>query len=373
MSAHKYKSHKKICFFSAGLLCFAFSYAQISDTEKPGSLKIKKTLGSNYSQVGKAFRDSKGNLWFGTLGEGVFRYDGKNFRQFSAKDGLNDNNVNDISQDNQGNILLATGKGINILNGESVSKYFQTDSLNKLSVSCLLEDTKGRLWFACMGKGVYCYDNKTIRIHLSGNDHKFNLGNRYQLILDILEDKKGQIWFSSWNGGGAWKYDGKTFVNYIPSKKYYQANEDQRTLDAKPTPASFNTLMPSLTNDSIGDDMIFSIAEDREGNVWFATRNHGACRFDGKHFKSYREPEGFISYGIYAILQDSKGRFWFGTQRNGVWLYDGKTFRNFTMREGLVDNSVWTIVEDKSGNIWFGTRNFGLSRYNGLNFETFSQ
>ncbi|MBL7930613.1 MAG: hypothetical protein JNL60_01855, partial [Bacteroidia bacterium] len=287
--------------------------------------------------------------------------------------GLNHNDVNDINQDKKGNILLATGKGINVFNGKSITKYFQTDSLNSISVSCLQEDTKGNLWFACMGKGLFCYNGKVIHNYLSGNDPKFNLGNRYQLILDMLEDKNGNLWFSSWNGGGVWKYDGKAFTNYIPAKKYYLRNEDRRTLNA-PEQNGFNNVIPtSSENDSISDDMIFSIFEDQVGKIWFATRNHGACRFDGKQFKSYRENVGFVSYGIYTILEDSKGNFWFGTQRNGVWKYDGKTFRNFTTKDGLVNNSVWTIIEDKSGNLWFGTRNFGLSRYDGKNFETFSE
>ena len=48
--------------------------------------------------------DSKGNYWFRTDGAGAFRYDGKNFTQFTKNDGLCSNTVNDIKEDDAGNI-----------------------------------------------------------------------------------------------------------------------------------------------------------------------------------------------------------------------------------------------------------------------------
>lgn len=52
--------------------------------------------------------------------------------------------------------------------------------------------------------------------------------------------------------------------------------------------------------------MIFSMSEDKAGNIWFATRRHGACRFDGNSFHSFVENEALVSYGVYSILEDKK-------------------------------------------------------------------
>ncbi|MDX2279186.1 MAG: two-component regulator propeller domain-containing protein [Saprospiraceae bacterium] len=86
----------------------------------------------------------------------------------------------------------------------------------------------------------------------------FNLGSKYQLILDILEDKSGNIWFSSWNGGGVWQYDGKSFKNFT-------------------------------TNNGLVNDSVFSILEDKNGNLWFGTRGFGLSRYDGKNFVNFSE------------------------------------------------------------------------------------
>lgn len=350
-----------------------------------GQPKMIRTQGTDYTQIGCGFQDKEGNLWFGTLNEGVYRYDGKSFTQFTKKDGLSDHGVNTITEDKAGNILFGTDSGISKYDGKTFSKYTDNVDASKKSISSLIEDSQGNLWFGVRREGVYRYDGKIFDNFLNNNvpdksfplfpqndNQPFNLGNQYQLILDILEDKRGNIWFSSWNGGGVWQYDGKSFKNYLPSADYYLRNEDGRSDDKINSPIE-QTIFNNSSQDNISDDMIFSISEDKAGNLWFATRRHGACRYDGKSFTSFGENEGFVSYGIYSILEDKKGNMWFSTEKNGVWCYNGKTFENFTEKDGLVNDSVWFVLEDKNGYLWFGTRGFGLSRYDGKNFVNFSE
>lgn len=338
--------------------------------------KMVRTQGVVSGNVSCDLQDRAGNIWFSTGGEGVYRYDGKSFTNFTVKDGLNDNNVSSIAEDSKGNILFGTKSGICKYDGKSFAQYSEIDALSTLPITCLLEDRDGVLWFGTMGDGIYRFDGKTLTNFLNNDDHPFNLGVHYQLIMDIIQDRNGNLWFSSWNGGGVWRYDGKTFVNYLPSKNYYLSNQDERTIGNPKQEKSTNYLSPyanSLPQDSLTDDMIFSIAEDRRGNLWFATRRHGACRYDGKSFVSFREAEGFVNYGVNAILEDKKGDIWFATDKNGVFCYDGTSFKNFTTSDGLINNSVRSILEDKDGNLWFGTRGFGLSRYDGKSFVSYSE
>jgi ligand-binding sensor domain-containing protein len=227
---------------------------------------------------------------------------------------------------------------------------------------------------------------KSLTNFLNNDDYLFNLGVHHQAIIDIFQDKNGNIWFSSWNGGGVWRYNPsaarrsdslkageKPFKNYLPSTDYYLQNEDGRSSAKKNLPTYLSNFTNSQSKDNISDDMIFSIAEDKAGNIWFATRRHGACRFDPsakeKAFTSFGENEGFVSYGIYSILEDKNGHLWFTTEKNGVWSYNpspntgGQSFKNYTTKDGLINNSVFSVLEDKIGSLWFGTRGFGLSRY----------
>ena len=341
--------------------------------------KMIRTQGVVSGNVGCELQDKAGNLWFSTSGEGVYRYDGKSFTNFTTKDGLNDNDVSAIIEDKAGNILFGTNAGICKYDGGKFSKYFESDSLTKFGITSLLEDREGNIWFGVINKGIYRYDGTNVSNFLYKYEHPF-YGDKYEkYISDIVQDKNGNIWFSSWNGGGVWRYDGKNFKNFLPSANYYKTNQDQRNLNYPQNTSDYlSSTFYSPSKDHITDDMIFSIAEDKAGNLWFATRRHRACRFDGKTFTSFGEKEGFVSYGISSILEDKKGNIWLATDKNGVFSYDGKTFKNFTSKDGLINDSVKSILEDKNGNIWFGTRGFGLSRFNpksavGKPFTNFSE
>lgn len=343
-----------------------------STTKKEQHPKIVRTLGTQGENVICQLLDKEGNLWFSIRGEGAYRYNGKSFTNITTKDGLCNNDVTAIIQDRAGNILLGTKNGLCKYDGK---KFTTISTTEKLSITSLLEDQEGNLWFGVINKGIYRYDGKSLSTILCKYEHPFYGEKLEKYISDIIQDKNGNIWFSSWNGGGVWRYDGKNFKSFLPSLDYYKTNQDKRKIGNTEN----TSYLPEYTNsfvqsqDYISDDMIFSMTEDRAGNIWFATRRHGACRYDGKSFTSFTENEAFVSYGVYSILEDRKGNMWFSTDKNGVYCYNGKTLKNYTTTDGLVNNSVFSILEDKDRNLWFGTRGVGLSRFDGIAFTTFSK
>ncbi|HEY1038840.1 MAG TPA: two-component regulator propeller domain-containing protein, partial [Bacteroidia bacterium] len=129
-------------------------------------------------------------------------------------------------------------------------------------------------------------------------------------------------------GGGVIKYDGENVMTY-------------------------------LTSEGLISNTVYSILEDKKGNMWFGT-DIGLTKFDGKDFINYTDKDGLSNNTVMSILEDKKGNLWFGTYGGGVTKYDGKYFTPYTEKEGLSNNIVWSIAEDKNGNIWFGTEN-GIS------------
>jgi len=329
---------------------------------------MTRTQGVSSGNITCELQDREGNLWFSTSGEGIYRFDGKSFTNFTTKDGLCDNSTKDIIQDKSGNILIGTNAGICKYDGKTFSKYFEADSLAQFRISSLLEDRDGNIWFGAMAKGIYRFDGTQLSQILYKYEHPIFADKYEKMISDILQDKKGNIWFSSFNRGGAWRYDGKILTHFLPSAEYYSFNEDERS-NAYATSATKYVHSP----DYITDDMIHSMTEDKAGNIWFATRRHGICRYDGVKFTRFGEHDLSVRHGIITILEDKMGNFWIGTDEAGVFFYDGKTFKNYTTADGLVNNAVRSILEDKDGNLWFGTRSFGLSRYDGEKFTTFSE
>jgi hypothetical protein len=57
-------------------------------------------------------KDMNGQLWFGTLGNGVYRYDGRHFQQLSKADGLPSNSVTGFLPQEDGSMIIGTYSGI---------------------------------------------------------------------------------------------------------------------------------------------------------------------------------------------------------------------------------------------------------------------
>ena len=159
-----------------------------------GHPKMVRTQGAGYTQIDCGFQDKTGNLWFGTLNEGVYRYDGTTFTNFTKKDGLSSNEVSAIIQDRAGNILFATDRGVCKYDGRSFANFTENNDVNNSSIASLLEDREGNLWLGTMGSGVYRYDGKTFTNFLN-NEYLNNQRIRPQFILSIVQDKTGNIWF----------------------------------------------------------------------------------------------------------------------------------------------------------------------------------
>ena len=119
-------------------------------------------------------------------------------------------------------------------------------------------------------------------------------------------------------------------------------------------------------DDGLPSLRIEHIAEDREGYIWFATRDNGASRFDGDAFQNFTTQDGLAHDQVFFIQQDRQERLWFGTLK-GVGWYDGADFHPLE-DDGIAGRSVQFIYEDRQGRIWFGGRGT-LGYYDGTVFH----
>lgn len=87
-------------------------------TPQPGDL----TGGSpSLNRVFSIGEDPAGNIWFGTIEHGAWRYDGTSLRNFSANDGLTSKQILCIYTDRRGELWLA-GNGVFKFNGTSFDR-----------------------------------------------------------------------------------------------------------------------------------------------------------------------------------------------------------------------------------------------------------
>ena len=253
-----------------------------------------KIISPRFASFWDVLEDRKGNLWFASMGSGVYYYNGKSVQHFTTEEGLASNGVGSIYEDKAGNIWFGASR----FDGKSFRTFTTNDGFPSNNIRLLLEDKTGKLWFGAQGENMFVYDGKTFTV-LKNKD-----GKAFNNVWSIIEDKKGNIWFG--DVGGLWRYDGSTFTNVSQRGAY-------------------------------------SIIEDKKGNIWTTGEVNpkvwALSRYDAKSLYDKIPTVTEIKSGgrmeFLGILEANDGSIWYGAAgpESGVHRYDGKTFTYFKSRE----------------------------------------
>lgn len=296
-----------------------------------------------------ALEDSRGNLWFGTNGQGVARYDGISLQYFSIAEGLVGDVVTGIAEDGDGHLWFGTHTGASRFDGKTFTGFGSTEGL--LGSGCkVLVDRNGTLW-AGTSDGVFRFDGKRFNAFelpipvIDTPSYKMSPGK----VWDLFEDSKGNIWFGR-DGYGACKY--------APGSS---------------TGAGSKSFTHFTKKDGLCSNNVASIVEDARGNIWFGsitsdfppTKEGGVSRYNGRAFTQFPEVKGLTANDIYNLYTDRSGNIWIGAVRVGAYRFDGTTFTLFdkTDRPDLTTYfAIQAFVEDRHGTLWFGFSG-GLFRF----------
>lgn len=351
--------------FAAPSVCIARDDSRPNAEPEQEPAHLTPARISNVSEMSKGiwiiFQDRKKNHWFGSDGQGVYRYDGKTMTHFTMKDGLPNDRIRDFHEDKSGNIYITTLEGITRFDGQSFTTLTPVES-NEWKLEA--DD----LWFKgnSLENGPYRYDGKVLyHLKFPKNDREdeFYLENPRAAaspygVYTVYRDRNGNMWFGT-AALGACRFDGKTL-----SWLY----EDH------------------LTNTPAGGSFgIRTIIEDKNGKFWICNTRH---RFDihpsgtankdkglvkyrrEKGIESFRGPDGDHIYFQYVI--EDQGELWMVTYRAGVWRYDGKKMTHYPVKDGNRDTLLISIYKDMGGVLWLGTQEAGAYRFNGKTFEKFA-
>ena len=116
------------------------------------------------------------------------------FINYTMKNGLVKNQVQDICQDHKGYIWIATVGGVSRFDGKSFKNFTVSDGLPANMITELLVDRRNRIWMATIGGGLTVYDGKTFRTYTTNNGLASNnlVSEGFNKLL--MEDSQGNIW-----------------------------------------------------------------------------------------------------------------------------------------------------------------------------------
>ena len=333
-------------------------------------------------------QDQRGDLWFGTYGGGLCRYDGA---QFTTYPGLTDQikSVAFLFADRQGRLwFTATSKDSNSIyafDGAQLTTFPAREQIPHKNVCPVREDRRGHLWFFATDEShymnwaagdLYRYDGRTLVA--------FNAAGVLpeRGVTSMLEDRHGHLWFGT-RDSGVYRCDGEECValtarDGLPNKTMHVLHEDRRGhlwfssgTDLHRYDGEQFTALSVPDAQEYGQ--IHKLIEDRAGHLWISVYNDGVYRYDGQAFTHYTTLDGLTHNSVLDMLADRDGALWFTTHGGGISRYDGTQLQNFTTEDGLAGNHTFSVFEDRHHHLWIGTQTGGVSRYDGAHMETFTQ
>ncbi|HKR04946.1 MAG TPA: two-component regulator propeller domain-containing protein [Bacteroidia bacterium] len=275
------------------------------------------------------------------------------FRHFTIQQGLSQNTVTSILQDNSGFLWLGTEDGLNRYNGYDVDvfKHDPSDArtISHSNIRCIFEDVDEVLWIGT-DDGLNSFERSSEKFIHYRTDSKNSNSISSNVISGIAQDINGILWIGTNNGLNSFDAKTNTWAVYK-----HDGNK------------------PSLSNDNIS-----CITFDKEGMLWIGTNGSGLNRFDvkNKKFSDYKnDPSNDRSISentITAIYPDKSGYVWVGTVNEGLNKFDKASggfihYRNNPPEadeNSISQNSVFSLCEDAQGTLWVGTLGGGLNAFN---------
>jgi diguanylate cyclase (GGDEF)-like protein len=279
-------------------------------------------------------------------------FDNIKFRKLSTTQGLSQSNVLCILQDSKGYMWFGTQNGLNVFNGYEFTVYTNIegnpDSLSSNVVYALCEDSDGNIWIGTEGGGLNLFDRdtQTFKHFLPPNIVS------HPIIRTIYEDQDQVLWIGTYGAGI------DTFNRHSGRVTHYSHKKEN--------------------NHSLSCNNINVIFGDSKGNIWIGTEGNGINQYDRKNNSFIRypyQPAGTKFNGpskflagetVNTIYEDKRGNIWIGTWGGGLNLLNPTT-KEFVYYlddkiefAGPDDKIVRGISEDKNGNIWVGFWNKGL-------------
>ena len=308
------------------------------------------------------------------------------------QDGLSNNYVLDIGQDEQGMIWIATESGLNRFDGRDFTVYRENNSgiISNALNTLLYDKDEDALWIGTKAglSKYYPATNQFINYTMENGCVMDN-------VVHLSHAADSGIWITNHHGSIIY-YDkaAKQFTSPIADVKElnksnwctYDSNgylfighaqNGLSIIDKKKHTVKNYRKQPG-NDKSLPGNSVYCICIDHMGNIWVGT-NEGLALFNHKtgEFLPFKHqpdnPQSLIADHIYSIKEMKDGTLWISADIGGISILDlqqisfmnpeAVSFVNITADNtinGLSSGNIRSLLQDSYGNIWIGNYSSGI-------------
>jgi signal transduction histidine kinase/ligand-binding sensor domain-containing protein len=320
------------------------------DVSQYGHTALRSREGFAQGRISTLAQTPDGCLWLGTE-FGLLRFDGLTNIPWQPPRGMSlpDNRIRVLLATRDGTLWIGTWSGLARWSAGSLITYSELDGR---VVNAVLQDREGTVWVtgstpttgylcAIRSGGIECNDNSSFPRGAGA----------------LWEDSNGRLWVVAGNGVWRWK-PGPPRLYPIPVSGGLQGlsetsdgivaltNKGARLITDKeviefPLPGTRGTFPPK------------SILRDRDGALWIGFDGGGLLHLHGGRTDAFGRASGLSGDVVSSLFEDREGNVWVATEQ-GLDRFRALAATTYSASQGLIGNTA-SILADRNGEIWLSS------------------
>ncbi len=317
-----------------------------------------------------------GILWIGTE-LGLQRFDGVRFQNWRPEAGppLPGDSITALMAATDGTLWIGTRDGLSHLVNGKLDSYSTQQGPAHPSVAAILEGRDRSIWAGLMGyrSGGLC------RVEKGKLNCAYSTGLPSPAVRTLFEDRAGNLWAGGTSSLYRWK-QGSVQVYDLPRKTdaVSSLGEDRRGRIWLTTQGA-GSLLHLADGRFVNCEILpagqsfqpSAFLADRDGGLWIGTLGQGLFHLHNGRIDRFNHADGLSNDVVHSLFEDREGNVWAGTA-NGLDRFREFAVTTLSKREGLVQDLVTSVLASVSGGLWVGTAG-GVNRVLGDNISLFDR
>ncbi len=314
-------------------------------------------LPDGITNVETLLRDHKGNLWVGTINQGLFCLRNGQVEHFTRRDVLSSDSIAALFEDREENLWVGTPNGLDRLREPKVARWSTRDGLSGNLITAVCATREGDVWVAAVGGGLNRLHDNRVTKYAPG------AGLPQATILSLYEDGNGTLWMGTVGGVGYLSHNRFVEIRRTGEPRldrvFAIASGPQGTLwlaDAQWGLFQLQNgrLAPAKPDGVPPGKSIYQLYSGRSGDLWIGYHEGGITVVGRGGVQSYEPPNGLAAGPVQAFYEDSFDTAWVGTGQ-GLSRFRKGHWTTWTTAQGLPEGGIQAIMEDTHGHLWLVT------------------